>query len=97
MRLAGQIMACLLCQPVTTYWQGKRVLLTGASSGLGESLARELSARGATLAISARRADRLADVASSCAAPARVHVLPMDLVSDSPDELGAKVVYPSTL
>lgn len=43
---------------------GSRVLLTGASSGIGRELARELSARGALLAISARRRallDSLAD------------------------------------
>ncbi len=36
-----------------------RILLTGASSGLGRSLARQLSVAGARLVITARRADRL--------------------------------------
>ena len=38
---------------------GSRVWITGASSGIGEALATELSARGARVAISARRAELL--------------------------------------
>jgi NAD(P)-dependent dehydrogenase (short-subunit alcohol dehydrogenase family) len=36
-----------------------RVLVTGASSGLGEGFARTLAARGAVVAVAARRTDRL--------------------------------------
>ena len=42
---------------------GSRVLLTGASSGIGRELARVLSARGAKLVLSARRQDLLDRVA----------------------------------
>ena len=49
---------------------GKRVLLTGASSGIGLALARVLAARGAVLAISSRSAERLEqlseELASAC-------------------------------
>jgi NADP-dependent 3-hydroxy acid dehydrogenase YdfG len=38
---------------------GKVVVITGASSGLGEATARLLSAQGATVVLGARRADRL--------------------------------------
>jgi NADP-dependent 3-hydroxy acid dehydrogenase YdfG len=38
---------------------GKVVVITGASSGLGEATARLLSARGATVVLGARRADRI--------------------------------------
>jgi len=43
--------------------QGKVVVITGASSGLGEATARELSAQGATVVLGARRADRIKSLA----------------------------------
>ena len=47
---------------------GSGVLLTGASSGIGRSLALALGARGARLAIAARRRDALEQVADEIAA-----------------------------
>lgn len=38
---------------------GKVIVITGASSGLGESAARHLSARGATIVLGARRIERI--------------------------------------
>ena len=43
--------------------EGKVVVITGASSGLGESTARLLSAQGASVVLGARRGDRLQSLA----------------------------------
>jgi NADP-dependent 3-hydroxy acid dehydrogenase YdfG len=43
--------------------QGKVVVITGASSGLGEATARLLSAEGATVVLAARRSDRIESLA----------------------------------
>lgn len=44
--------------------EGKVVVITGASSGLGEATARLLSKQGATVALGARRVDRITSLAN---------------------------------
>ncbi len=61
-------------------WRNKVVWLTGASGGLGEAFAREAAATGCVLAISARRGEELARVASELnGTGAKVHCFPLDL------------------
>lgn len=61
----------------STSISGSRVWITGASSGIGAALADELVGRGARVAISARRLDRLEQVSQG-----RMVVMPLD-VTDS--------------
>jgi NADP-dependent 3-hydroxy acid dehydrogenase YdfG len=49
---------------MSTNISGKVVVITGASSGLGEATARLLSAEGATVVLGARRVDRIQALAS---------------------------------
>ena len=59
-------------------YRGKTVWITGASSGIGEALALAFAKRGAKLLLSARREERLRELARTCGAP-EVHVLPLDI------------------
>jgi len=66
-------------------WRGQRVWVIGASSGIGAETARILQARGARLALSARNAQGLQQLASS---QAGTLVLPLD-ITDHASVIGA--------
>ncbi len=60
--------------------EGKRIVITGASTGIGEALALALARRGARLMLAARDAAKLRQVADACAqAGAQVAVLATDV------------------
>jgi len=47
-------------------WKGRKVLITGASSGIGEGLALAVAKKGAVLGLLARREDLLRELAAKC-------------------------------
>lgn len=70
-------------------FQDKIVWITGASSGIGEALAYELSRRGARLILSSRRKEALSEVKNDCQHPSDVHIITLDL--SKTDKLATKV------
>jgi short-subunit dehydrogenase len=72
---------------------GKVVLITGASSGIGAAAARLLARHGAVVALVARGAEQLQEVADEIAADGGIaHCYPCDLTDfDALDEMAAAV------
>ncbi len=59
--------------------KGKVIWITGASSGIGEELAYQLSSEGAKLILSARRANLLEKTKANCTFSNDIEILPLDL------------------
>ena len=70
------------------------VLVTGASSGIGEAFARNLANRGANLILTARSEDKLGQIVEELAAKhaIKAHVFPGDLSHpNTPQQLGSQI------
>ncbi|AEV32404.1 short-chain dehydrogenase of unknown substrate specificity [Owenweeksia hongkongensis DSM 17368] len=65
-----------------SYFKGKTIWVTGASSGIGEATAKALSSKGCQLILSARRASELERVKSECSNPDSIQILPLDLLNN---------------
>lgn len=70
-------------------WAGRRVWVTGASSGIGEALATAIVREGGTLVLSARRVDKLEQVRAATQHPDRVAIVALD--QSAPDDVGPAV------
>ncbi len=55
------------------------IWITGASSGIGEELAKQYAKRGSKLILSARRKTELERVKNSCSTPENIKIVPLDL------------------
>ncbi len=65
---------------------GRRMVITGASSGIGKALVQQLAPLGAKLVLAARSEDKLKAVADSLPRPENVLVVPTDITREADRE-----------
>jgi len=72
-------------------FSGKRVWVIGASSGIGEACAKALLAKGAKVALSSRRAERLNQIALTAGLDQTL-VIPVDVTNDAELQNGHQII-----
>jgi len=63
-------------------FKNKVVWITGASSGIGKSLAIKMNKLGAKVIVSARRFEKLAELKNGCSNPQELIIIPLDITND---------------
>ena len=81
-KLAGES-ELVMNENITT---GKKVMVTGASSGIGRATAERFLSDGATVALVGRRESALREVASSHSGPGNAVIIPADLSDEKQTE-----------
>ncbi len=76
---------------IKSEWHGKTVLITGASSGIGEAFAQQLAEAGANLILTARSRDRLETLAGDLRKSNPVNI--SIVVADLADPAGPQSVF----
>ncbi|MFM6935248.1 MAG: SDR family oxidoreductase [Flavobacteriales bacterium] len=77
----------------TSYFNQKVVWITGASSGIGEELVRQLDRAGAQLILSARNVEKLNEIKSSLSNATKHMVVPLDLAhAENVQDLAQQIV-----
>jgi len=61
------------------YYNGKKIWITGASSGIGKEMAIQLSSMGAELILSSRNQNALEAVKAICTGAEKIMIIPIDL------------------